>query len=195
MAVPAVREDLRRIANVRNALSVVGLWASTVALIGVTVWSGNPLVYAVTFLLMGPMFARFAILGHEAAHRLLFSSKRWNDFVGRWLLAYPAFVPIDAYRRSHIAHHKDEFGPNEPDLDLYNGYPITRVLVAPQAAPRRASATPDGRTSRPLLRALPSKTARPFACASSAPQVVLFAVRAAHRAVVALPAAVARRRG
>src|SRR6185295_5246708 len=79
MAVPALRDELRRIANVRNALSVVGLWAATIALIGVTVWSGNPFVYAVTFVLMGPMFARFAILGHEAAHRLLFSSKRWND--------------------------------------------------------------------------------------------------------------------
>ena len=24
-----------------------------------------------------------------------------------------------------MAHHKDEFGPNEPDMNLYNGYPIT----------------------------------------------------------------------
>ena len=59
----------------------------------------------------GRGFARFAILGHEAAHRLLFPNKRVNDFVGRWLLAYPAFVPFDLYRRGHFAHHRDEFGP------------------------------------------------------------------------------------
>ena len=38
----------------------------------------------------------------------------------------PAFVPFDVYRRSHFAHHKDEIGPDEPDIGLYAGYPITR---------------------------------------------------------------------
>jgi hypothetical protein len=37
---------------------------------------------------------------------------------GRWLVAYPSFVPLEGYRRGHFAHHKDEFGPNEPDLNL-----------------------------------------------------------------------------
>ncbi len=41
-------------------------------------------------------------------------------------VAYPSFVPFEAYRRSHFAHHKEEFGPAEPDLELYNGYPITQ---------------------------------------------------------------------
>ena len=29
------------------------------------------------------------------------------------------------YRKAHAQHHRDEFGPGEPDLNLYNGYPIT----------------------------------------------------------------------
>ena len=78
---------------------------------------------------MGRAFALYAILGHEAAHRLLFSNRRANDLIGRWGLSYPAFVPFDLYRRSHFAHHKDEMGPNEPDLNLYLGYPITRASM------------------------------------------------------------------
>src|SRR3546814_2894587 len=74
---------------------------------------------------MGPVLARFAIIGHEAAHKMLFTNKRANDFVGRWLLAYPAFIPLEAYRRGHFAHHKEEFGASEPDMNLYRGYPIT----------------------------------------------------------------------
>ena len=31
---------------------------------------------------------------------------------------------IEAYRRGHMAHHKEEFGPNEPDIAYYRGYPI-----------------------------------------------------------------------
>jgi fatty acid desaturase len=73
---------------------------------------------------MGRTFARLGILGHEAAHRLLFSKKSVNDFVGKWFLAYAGFTPIEAYRRSHMAHHKEEFGPEEPDMALYRGYPI-----------------------------------------------------------------------
>ena len=49
-----------------------------------------------------------------------------NDFVGRWFLGYPVFAPIDLYRRGHMAHHREEFGPNEPDIPLYRGYPIPR---------------------------------------------------------------------
>jgi fatty acid desaturase len=57
---------------------------------------------------------------------LLFSRRSVNDFVGKWLLSYPGFVPIDLYRRSHMAHHRDEMGPEEPDRALYAGYPIKR---------------------------------------------------------------------
>ena len=126
-AVPEVRAELREIAGARNALTVAGLWAAIVALWAAAVWLHHPLGYAALFVLMGPMFARLAILGHEAAHRLLFRNRTANDLVGRWVLDYPAFVPFDIYRRAHFAHHKDEFGPAEPDHALYAGYPVSRA--------------------------------------------------------------------
>jgi fatty acid desaturase len=73
---------------------------------------------------MGRAHAQFASLMHEAAHRLLFANRTANDLVGRWLLGYPGFSSTDAYRRVHMAHHREEFGPEEPDLPLYVGYPI-----------------------------------------------------------------------
>jgi fatty acid desaturase len=75
---------------------------------------------------MGRAHAQFAALMHEAAHRLLFRNRNLNDFVGRWLLGFPAFTPTDAYRRGHMAHHREEFGPDEPDIPLYRGYPISK---------------------------------------------------------------------
>ena len=86
-------------------------------------------VWIAAFLVMGPIHARFAILMHEAAHRLLFPNRKLNDFVGKWLIAYPAFVPFALYRRGHFAHHKEEFGANEPDLNFYVGYPISRASL------------------------------------------------------------------
>jgi fatty acid desaturase len=121
---PALREELRRIASWRNALSVVSLYVQTAIL----VWLSVRYVWTlpITFVLMGRTFAQFASLMHEAAHRLLFADKGANDWVGRWVLGYPAFTSTDAYRRVHMAHHRDEFGPDEPDIPLYRGYPIPR---------------------------------------------------------------------
>lgn len=124
--VPEYREALRRIPSWRNAWSVVFLWASTVAIFWGAVWWNHPVGWIVAFLLMGAQNARFAILMHEAAHRLLFRNRRLNDFVGRWFLGFPVFAPTDLYRRGHMAHHRDEFGPDEPDIPLYAGYPIGR---------------------------------------------------------------------
>jgi fatty acid desaturase len=144
---PALREELRRIASWRNAASVLGLYVQTAALIWITVrWMWT---LPLTFVLMGRAFAQFASLMHEAAHRLLFSDKRINDWVGRWVLGYPAFTSTDAYRRVHMAHHRDEFGPDEPDMALYAGYPI-----GPASFRRKLTRDATGRTGLKLMRQL-----------------------------------------
>jgi fatty acid desaturase len=84
---------------------------------------------------------------HEAAHRLLFRNRSLNDFVGRWLIGYPAFTNTDAYRRVHMAHHREEFGPNEPDIALYANYPISAASWR-----RKLVRDAQGRTGLRLLR-------------------------------------------
>jgi fatty acid desaturase len=92
--------------------------------------------------------------------------------VGRWLVAYPAFVPLEAYRRGHFAHHKEEFGPNEPDLNLYNGYPITRASLRRKLW-RDARGSSGWKNLKGLLGALRSAGARPVALRIFAAQVPL----------------------
>jgi fatty acid desaturase len=171
-AVPALRQDLRRIADLRNVGSVLLCWGQAAAVIAAAVWLAHPLGYLAAVVVQGATHARFAILGHEAAHKLLFTGKRANDLVGRWLLSYPAFVPFEAYRRSHFAHHKDEFGPNEPDLNLYEGYPITRASLGRKLW-RDARGTSGWKSLKPLFLALRSPTSRPVAGRILGTQVVL----------------------
>lgn len=145
---PEVREQLRRIPSWRNAASVVGLFVQTAAIIVVAVrWT--PWAVVPAFLLMGRTHAQFASLMHEAAHRLLFAHKRTNDLVGRWLLGYPSFTSTDAYRRVHMAHHRQEFGPDEPDIPLYRGYPISRDSLR-----RKLVRDATGQTGLKLMRGL-----------------------------------------
>ena len=134
--------------------------------------------WALAFVLMGRAQALLAILGHEAAHRLLFRAKGVNDVVGRWFLAYPGLVPFDAYRRAHMAHHRDELGPGEPDLLLYANYPTTPASL-------RRKLTRDSRfisgykNLRLLARALRRPASRRQAASILAVQLGLWAIMAA----------------
>src|SRR5262249_34055951 len=83
---PALREDLRRIPSLRNAISVVAVWVQTIGIVWLAIRLDNPFAWIAAFLLMGRANAQFAALMHEAAHRLLFRNRRMNDWVGRWLL-------------------------------------------------------------------------------------------------------------
>jgi len=171
---PDVRPALRHITNVGNALTVASAWFQILAGIAVALWIDHPLVWVAAFLLAGRNFARLSILAHEAAHRLLFTNRTVNDFVGRWLLAYPAFIPLDVYRRGHLAHHGDELGPDEPDMGLYIGYPISRDSFRRKLV-RDAVGISGWKNLKPLLLALRSRGARPVATRILAAQAVLLA--------------------
>jgi fatty acid desaturase len=124
---------------------------------------------------LGRAPCRLKILGHEAAHRLLFTNKTANDVVGRWFLAYPSFTAFDLYRRAHMAHHKDEMGPNEPDQAFYAGYPIPfdsfrRKLV------RDAFFISGYKNLKPLVKGLTKASSRPLALRILGTQVVILAV-------------------
>src|SRR5690349_4527633 len=171
------REELRRIPNVRNAFAVAGVYAQTIGILALAVWLNNPLMWVAAFVLMGRAHAQFAALMHEAAHRLLFKNRRVNDWVGRWLLGFPAFTPTDLYRRSHMAHHREEFGPNEPDIPLYRGYPISRASLRRKLV-RDATGQTGWKLFKGLLRATRSKDelVRSQSRSIVAMQVVAFAL-------------------
>ncbi len=123
---PPLRDELRAIPTARAAFAVVSLLTMTIGILVAAAWLANPFGYIAAFVLEGAMIVRFNILGHEAVHRTLFRNQRLNDWVGRWVLSYPAFVAFGLYKRSHMTHHRDELGPEEPDMALYANYPITR---------------------------------------------------------------------
>ena len=121
------RTELRHIPNFRNAISIASIYVQTIGIIWAALALHNPITYVIAFLLMGRAHAQLLALMHESVHRLLFRNRKLNDFAGRWLLGYMSFVNTDGYRYVHMAHHREEFGPNEPDIPLYANYPITRA--------------------------------------------------------------------
>ncbi len=168
-----LREELRSVPNLANAGHLLGVWLQSVGVVALAAWWGNPIGWVIAFLMCSRAMVRFAILMHEAAHRLLFTRRSINDWVGKWLLAYPTFTPIDAYRRSHMAHHREEFGPREPDISFYRGYPLPASSWWRKMR-RDAFGNSGWKNLRALLTAVGSSTARPVALRIIATQAFMF---------------------
>lgn len=141
------RARLRAIPSYKNAWSTAWLFGQNILILVAAAKLNHLAVWVIAFLLMGRAHAQFASLMHEAAHRLLFTHKATNDFVGNWILGYSVMTSTQAYRRVHMAHHKREFGPNEPDIPLYANYPVTRASLR-----RKLIRDATGQTGYKLLR-------------------------------------------
>ncbi len=122
---PGLRGDLCRIPNLRNAITVVSVLVMppllVCAVVAIDQWSAGVAAIPVMATLQNRLF----ILHHEGAHRLLFTNRRLNDIIGINLFGWLSFgTGTHDYRRGHNHHHRDEFGPKEPDFLLYSFYPI-----------------------------------------------------------------------
>jgi fatty acid desaturase len=133
-------------------------------------------VWPVAVFAMGTVFVRLYILNHEAAHRLLFSDRRWNDLVGQHLIGLLAFGDGGpTYRLVHTQHHRDEFGPREPDFGLYAGYPVARDSLRRKLV-RDATGVSGWKILRPVFTGLLRPGYRARAAKTIAGQVVVFAL-------------------
>ena len=119
------RDRMRRIDDLRNVATVLIALALPAVAVAFVANIGHWAAVAAAVPVMAVLQNRLFILHHEGAHRLLFSNRRWNDWIGVNLCGWLAFgTGSHSYRRGHARHHRDEFGPAEPDFILYSFYPI-----------------------------------------------------------------------
>ena len=122
---PEFRAELRRIPNLANAVHVAVVLGYPFVVVWAAVAISHPVGWVLAFFAMGVWYQRALTLFHESAHRMLFSNRTANDWVGEKFIGWIAFGdggPV--YRIVHTQHHREEFGEREPDFSLYARYPI-----------------------------------------------------------------------
>jgi fatty acid desaturase len=112
--------------NVVGALLVLHAWALILGSMALFVWWPNPFTLLLAVMVIGGRQLGLAILMHDAAHGLLFTNRRVNDWVGTWLCAAPVFTTLVLYRPYHLQHHRHTQQAEDPDLGLSAAFPITR---------------------------------------------------------------------
>ncbi|MCI1018194.1 acyl-CoA desaturase [Microbacterium sp. C5A9] len=102
----------------------------------VFVWIGDTWWQLFTAAVLAIVFTQIAFLGHDAAHRQIFVSGRWNDWISIILGDLLVGMSYGWWQHKHTRHHAN---PNrlgsDPDIDL----PVIAV-TAETAARRRTPA-------------------------------------------------------
>jgi fatty acid desaturase len=112
--------------NLAGALLVLHAWAVVFGAMALFAWWPNPLTFLAAWMVIGARQLGLAILMHDAAHGLLFASRRVNDWAGAWLCANPVGASLALYRPYHLTHHRRTQQADDPDLVLSAPFPITR---------------------------------------------------------------------
>jgi fatty acid desaturase len=140
---PAELRRISRRSDLVGALLVLHAWGLILGSMAVFAAFPNPLTFILAVMVIGGRQLGLAILMHDAAHGLLFRTRRFNEFAGQWLCAYPVVTDLLLYRPYHLKHHRHTQQADDPDLVLSAPFPITSASL-----------------KRKLLRDLTGRTAR-----------------------------------
>jgi len=112
---------------------LIGLPLVLVAAIGLFVWLGDTWWQLFTAAALGVVFTQIAFLGHDAAHRQIFVSGKWNDWISLLLGDLLIGMSYGWWQHKHTRHHAN---PNklgaDPDIEL----PVIAVTADASARPR-----------------------------------------------------------
>lgn len=122
---PDELKELYALDPVRSIRPLAETYALIAAAIAIALWSHSVIGWILATIIIGRSQHALAVMMHEAAHFRLLDNRRWNDFVGQWLCAFPINSNLFAYRKVHLRHHKYLLTDRDPDLSLSRGYPVT----------------------------------------------------------------------
>ncbi len=123
-------DELRQLVqtnHVKTAFAVVFDWFLIGCNFTLLILFPHPIIYIFCFLFLARQQLALAILMHDAAHRRLAQKVAVNDFIGQFFCAAPLFFSMYSYQKLHLKHHIDPLAPDDPDLSLISGYPISKA--------------------------------------------------------------------
>ncbi|MEM7020627.1 MAG: fatty acid desaturase family protein, partial [Pseudomonadota bacterium] len=113
--------------NWQAALLILHCWGTILLTWAICVIWTNPFTILLGILVIGARQLGLFVIAHDAAHFLLFKSRKTNDWAAEWLLQRPVLgASIVPYRNYHLTHHRYTQQENDPDLPLSAPFPITK---------------------------------------------------------------------
>jgi fatty acid desaturase len=112
---PVAVKTLSKIKPWRGILQVALEWLGIAAAIILCQTFWHPALYIFTVIWVGARQNGLAVMMHEAVHYRLLPNRKWNDWVGEIVTAWPVLVTVNSFRQTHWAHHRHVNKPEDPD--------------------------------------------------------------------------------
>ena len=119
------RRELLKKNNWKASFEIIHTWSWIVAVFVVVGYFPNVLTIVIGLFILGGKQLACAIIMHDASHSSMFTNRKVNDFVGKWLGAFPIWNNMLRYRPYHIKHHVSTGTIEDPDIGFTLGYPTT----------------------------------------------------------------------
>lgn len=111
----------------RGIFDIASCWI----VIGISIWAVLSIswwLYPLAAILIANRVLALSLLCHEGLHGTLFKNRFLNDFLARYLCAFPTGVSFTKYRRLHLLHHSTIGSAKwDPDRHLYAPYPLSPI--------------------------------------------------------------------
>lgn len=130
---------------------LLGLLLSVALLIALLVWLGHTWFQLLVAVGIGVVMAQLGLLSHEAAHRQLFASRAWNEWVSRIYACLLVGISYGWWMDKHNSHHghPNQVG-KDPDIES-NTLAFTPEATAQRTGLRAILARHQGWFFVPLL--------------------------------------------
>ena len=129
----ATLRELARTDNVTNVRHLAADWLAIAAAVAASVSLDSAFALAGAVLTIGSRQRALMNLLHQASHGQLFANRTANRWCGRLLVAFPLGMSLDAYRSTHLVHHRHLWDEaHDPKTVRYAALGLVR-------APRRVS--------------------------------------------------------
>ena len=102
-------------------------WGSIFAIFTMAYLWTNPFMVLLAIVLLGGRQLALAILMHDCGHRVFFTSDWVNQFLGQWFASKPILQDMPIFAKDHLIHHRAAGTTDDPDLNNYKNYPVTKA--------------------------------------------------------------------
>lgn len=128
--IPITKEELQPFME-RSDLKAFAItmwtWISIALIFSLGIFFPSWPVYILMVVLLGGRFMALAALMHEAGHNTFFKTKKYNEVMTNWLTGPFILMDGKTYSKWHHEHHRHAGTKQDPDIENYVNFPISKL--------------------------------------------------------------------
>jgi fatty acid desaturase len=94
-------------------------WIAIAVAIAVCSYAWHPALYLIAVIVIGSCQHALLILGHDASHYRILSTRWQNDLFANIFLMWPTFASVEGFRKFHGTHHQYTGLPNDGNRHIW----------------------------------------------------------------------------